>query len=103
MTTVDPALDALEAQHGLSTLEPAPPRRRSEILYFALRNRNTNGEWVRQGKRPRFGVSSSPTLFAFFFGDLARISCRFGLHLDIAIPVMILGLRRRWRKFTTEF
>lgn len=39
MTTVDPALDALEAQHGLSTLDPAPPRRRSEILYFALRNR----------------------------------------------------------------
>jgi LptD protein len=42
---------------------------------FALRNRNTNGDWVRQGKRPRFGVSSSPTLFGFFpgIGPLSRI------------------------------
>jgi sec-independent protein translocase protein TatC len=42
---------------------------------FALRNRNTNGDWVRQGKRLRFGVSSSPTLFGFFpgIGPLSRI------------------------------
>ena len=42
---------------------------------FGLRNRNTNGDWVYQGKRPRFGVSSSPTLFAFFpgIGPLSRI------------------------------
>ncbi|HEU5042212.1 MAG TPA: twin-arginine translocase subunit TatC [Gemmatimonadales bacterium] len=42
---------------------------------FAIRNRNTNGDWVRQGKRPRFGVSASPTLFAFFpgIGPLGRI------------------------------
>ncbi|HYC31957.1 MAG TPA: putative LPS assembly protein LptD, partial [Gemmatimonadales bacterium] len=46
---------------------------------FALRNRNTNGDWVRQGKRPRFGVSSSPTLFAFFpgIGPLSRIRHSF--------------------------
>ena len=42
---------------------------------FALRNRNTNGDWVRQGKRFRFGVSSSPTFFGFFpgIGPLTRI------------------------------
>jgi sec-independent protein translocase protein TatC len=42
---------------------------------FMLRNRNTDGDWVRQGKRFRIGVSSAPTLFAFFpgFGPLQRI------------------------------
>jgi hypothetical protein len=42
---------------------------------FALRNRNTNGDWVRQGKRFRLGLSSSPTLFGFFpgIGPLSRI------------------------------
>lgn len=42
---------------------------------FALRNRNTNGNFVHQGKRFRFGVTASPTLFGFFpgFGPLARI------------------------------
>ncbi len=42
---------------------------------FALRNRNTNGAWVQQGKRFRIGVSSTPTLFAFFpgIGPLQRI------------------------------
>ncbi|HEX6107160.1 MAG TPA: twin-arginine translocase subunit TatC [Gemmatimonadales bacterium] len=42
---------------------------------FALRNRNTNGDWVLQGKRLRFGVSSSPTLFGFYpgIGPLSRI------------------------------
>lgn len=42
---------------------------------FALRNRNTGGDWVQQGKRPRFGISSSPTLFGFFpgIGPLSRI------------------------------
>jgi sec-independent protein translocase protein TatC len=35
---------------------------------FALRNRNTGGDWVRQGKRFRFAVSASPTLFAFYPG-----------------------------------
>lgn len=35
---------------------------------FAVRNRNTAGSFVRQGKRFRFAVSASPTLFAFFPG-----------------------------------
>jgi Tat protein translocase TatC len=42
---------------------------------FAIRNRNTGGDFVRQGKRFRFSVSASPTLFAFFpgFGLASRI------------------------------
>jgi LptD protein len=42
---------------------------------FAIRNRNTNGAWVEQGKRFRFGATASPTLFGFFpgIGPLARI------------------------------
>jgi Tat protein translocase TatC len=42
---------------------------------FALRNRNTGGSWVRQGKRFRVGVGSTPTFFAFFpgIGPLSRI------------------------------
>ena len=35
---------------------------------FAVRNRNTGGSFVRQGKRFRFAASASPTLFAFFPG-----------------------------------
>ena len=46
---------------------------------FAVRNRNTNGSFVRQGKRFRFGASASPTLFAFFpgIGPLSRIRHSF--------------------------
>jgi Tat protein translocase TatC len=42
---------------------------------FAIRNRATNGSFVRQGKRFRFGATASPTLFAFFpgIGPLSRI------------------------------
>ncbi|MBA3259237.1 MAG: LPS-assembly protein LptD, partial [Gemmatimonadales bacterium] len=42
---------------------------------FMLRNRNTGGSWVQQGKRFRFGVSASPTVFGFFpgLGPLSRI------------------------------
>jgi Tat protein translocase TatC len=42
---------------------------------FALRNRNTGGDFVRQGKRFRFSASASPTLFAFLpgFGLASRI------------------------------
>jgi hypothetical protein len=42
---------------------------------FALRNRETGGDFVRQGKRFRFSASASPTLFAFFpgFGLASRI------------------------------
>ena len=35
---------------------------------FALRNRNTGGDFVRQDKRFRFSATASPTLFAFFPG-----------------------------------
>ncbi len=42
---------------------------------FGLRNRNTGGSYVFQGKRLSFGVSSSPTIFGFFpgIGPLQRI------------------------------
>jgi len=42
---------------------------------FLVRNRNTNGRFVHQGKRFRFSASASPTLFAFFpgFGLASRI------------------------------
>lgn len=35
---------------------------------FLLRNANTNGDWVAQGKRFSFGVTSTPTFFGFFPG-----------------------------------
>ncbi len=42
---------------------------------FAIRNRNTGGAYVLQGKRFNFALNSSPTLFGFFpgFGPLSRI------------------------------
>mgnify|MGYP001217401399 FL=1 len=42
---------------------------------FLVRNRNTNGQWVRQGKRFNLGATLSPTFFAFFpgFGPVARL------------------------------
>jgi Tat protein translocase TatC len=42
---------------------------------FALRNRTTGGEFVIQGKRFNFALSSSPTFFGFFpgLGPLTRI------------------------------
>lgn len=42
---------------------------------FFLRNRTTGGDWVRQGKRFNFGITSSPTFFGFFpgFGPIQRI------------------------------
>ncbi|HEX2219469.1 MAG TPA: twin-arginine translocase subunit TatC, partial [Gemmatimonadales bacterium] len=53
---------------------------------FALRNRNTDGAWVRQGKRFRIGVSSAPTLFAFFpgIGPLQRIRHSFSPVISYA-------------------
>ena len=46
---------------------------------FMLRNRNTNGDWVHQGKRFRIGVSSTPTFFGFFpgIGPVQRIRHSF--------------------------
>ena len=42
---------------------------------FALRNRNTNGDYVVQGKRFAFSMSASPTFFGFVggIGPIARI------------------------------
>ncbi len=46
---------------------------------FAIRNRQTGGAWVVQGKKFNFSLSSTPTLFAFYpgFGPLARIRHTF--------------------------
>lgn len=46
---------------------------------FLIRNRNTNGAFVRQGKRFSFGASLSPSVFGFFpgFGPLSRIRHKF--------------------------
>ncbi len=46
---------------------------------FAIRNRNTGGSFVTQGKRFRFSATASPTLFAFFpgFGLASRIRHSF--------------------------
>lgn len=42
---------------------------------FLVRNRNTQGRWVSQGKRLSFGAGLRPTLFGFFpgLGPLSRI------------------------------
>jgi Tat protein translocase TatC len=42
---------------------------------FMIRNRNTQGRWVTQGKRYSLGLTASPTFFGFFpgFGPIARI------------------------------
>lgn len=42
---------------------------------FAIRNRNTNGHYVVQGKRFSFSMSAAPTLFGFFpgIGPIGRI------------------------------
>jgi Tat protein translocase TatC len=42
---------------------------------FMVRNRNTGGQWVRQGKRFNFALAASPTFFGFFpgFGPIQRI------------------------------
>lgn len=42
---------------------------------FAIRNRNTGGSYVLQGKRLAFSLSASPTLFGFLpgFGPIAKI------------------------------
>ncbi|MFC1639302.1 putative LPS assembly protein LptD [Gemmatimonadota bacterium] len=42
---------------------------------FMIRNRNTNGAFVQQGKRLSFGASMSPAVFGFFpgLGPISRI------------------------------
>jgi sec-independent protein translocase protein TatC len=49
----------IQPQFGVTNVTGGP---------FALRNRNTNGDWVVQGKRPQFSLSMAPTFFAFFGG-----------------------------------
>lgn len=49
----------LQPQLGITNVTSGP---------FALRNRNTDGAWVVQGKRPLFSLSATPTFFAFFGG-----------------------------------
>ena len=42
---------------------------------FMIRNRNTGGGWVRQGKRFNFGLAAAPTFFHIYpgFGPVERI------------------------------
>jgi hypothetical protein len=60
---------------GSWKLQPAVGIANTTSGPFLLRNRNTNGDFVRQGKRFRFSASASPTFFAFFpgFGFASRI------------------------------
>jgi len=60
---------------GSWKLQPAVGIANTTSDAFMIRNRNTNGAWVHQGKRFRFSASASPTLFAFYpgFGLASRI------------------------------
>lgn len=56
-------------------VQPSLGIRNSTSGPFLLRNRNTGGRWVSQGKRLSLGVTASPTVFGFFpgVGPLSRI------------------------------
>jgi Tat protein translocase TatC len=60
---------------GSWKLQPAVGIANTTSGPFWLRNRNTGGSFVHQGKRFRFSATASPTLFAFFpgFGLASRI------------------------------
>jgi sec-independent protein translocase protein TatC len=60
---------------GSWKLQPAVGIANTTSGPFWLRNRNTAGSFVHQGKRFRFSASASPTLFAFYpgFGLASRI------------------------------
>jgi len=60
---------------GSWKLQPVVGMGNSTSGPFAIRNRATNGAFVQQGKRFRFGATASPTLFGFFpgIGPLSRI------------------------------
>jgi sec-independent protein translocase protein TatC len=60
---------------GSWKLQPAVGVANTTSGPFLLRNRNTNGDFVHQGKRFRFSATASPTLFAFLpgFGFASRI------------------------------
>ncbi|HEX5386143.1 MAG TPA: putative LPS assembly protein LptD [Gemmatimonadales bacterium] len=53
---------------------------------FAVRNRNTGGAFVAQGKKLNFALSSTPTLFAFYpgFGPLQRIRHSFAPSISFS-------------------
>jgi sec-independent protein translocase protein TatC len=53
---------------GSWKLQPALGIANTTTGAFMVRNRNTGGDFVRQGKRFRFSATASPTLFAFFPG-----------------------------------
>jgi hypothetical protein len=60
---------------GSWKLQPAVGIANTTTGPFLIRNRNTNGNFVHQGKRFRFSATASPTLFAFLpgFGLASRI------------------------------
>jgi len=60
---------------GSWKLQPSVGIQNSTGGPFLLKNRNTNGQFVRQGKRLSFGAQISPSFFGFFpgIGPLARI------------------------------
>jgi Tat protein translocase TatC len=60
----------LQPSLGIANATPGP---------FMIRNRNTQGSWVVQGKRYSIGMAASPTFFGFFpgFGPIARIRHSF--------------------------
>ena len=60
---------------GSWKLQPAVGIANTTTGPFMLRNRNTSGNFVTQGKRFRFSATASPTLFAFLpgFGFASRI------------------------------
>ncbi len=60
---------------GSWKLQPAVGIANTTSGSFFLRNRNTNGNWVHQGKRFSFTLGVSPSFFGFFpgFGPISRI------------------------------
>ena len=65
----------LQPTVGIQNATPAAP--------FAVRNQNTNGRFVRQGKRPSFSLSLSPTFYRRFggIGPFAAIRHSFSPQL----------------------
>jgi sec-independent protein translocase protein TatC len=60
---------------GSWKLQPAVGIANTTSGPFLIRNRNTGGDFVHQGKRFRFSATASPTLFAFLpgFGLASRV------------------------------
>jgi hypothetical protein len=60
LPTVFPGSWKLQPVVGIANASSSGP--------FMIRNRNTVGDWVQQGKRFNFSISSTPTFFGFFPG-----------------------------------